>query len=90
MSRTIRIRFLRRPDNHRVWIFAEDVSREFERSGLGVYPMSDADTVVDRIVITKIHARELRRALRLVEDLLAKHHFADDATVEHGSSASLE
>jgi hypothetical protein len=90
MSREIRIKFRRRPDSHNVWIFAEDLSRAFERTGLGLYPMSDADAVVDLIVVTKIHARELKRALSLTEDLLAKHYFTNDVIVEHGSSAIFE
>ncbi len=90
MSRMIKIRFPRRSDSHIVWIFAEDLSREFERSGLGLYPMSEADAVVDLIVISRFTPRELKRALRLTEDLLAKHYFANDAIVELGPSTSPE
>jgi hypothetical protein len=84
MSRTIRISFPKRPESLRAWIFAEDLSREFSESGLGNYPMAEADSVIDRIEITGIRARDAKRALELVRKTLARHNLEGDAIVELG------
>jgi hypothetical protein len=66
--------------SHKVWIFAEDLSRAMTRTGLGVYPMADADQIVGRLRITSVHGKKLRRAVRLVQECLDRHFLSASIT----------
>jgi hypothetical protein len=61
--------------DHRVWIFAEDLSRSLGE--LGTLPMSEADSVADTLVVKKIRKRRLRRCRAFIEKLLDKHFLAN-------------
>ena len=77
MPRAITVRFPKGSESHRIWICCEDLSRTMSESGLGVLPMSEADSVVDRILIKEIKARQLKRCLSVVMQVLDRHHFYD-------------
>jgi hypothetical protein len=81
MSRTIEVIILGEEPSHKLWIFAEDLSRVITTSGLGHYPMTEADQIVDRLHITSIHARKLRQTKRLVQDVLDRHFLSASTTL---------
>jgi hypothetical protein len=77
MAKSIAIQFAKGNDSHRTWICCEDLSRVLTDTGLGSLPMSEADAVVDRIIIKQIPTRKLKRCRAVVMDILDKHHFHD-------------
>jgi hypothetical protein len=61
--------------------FAEELSLIIERGEWGRFPMAEADATTDRILVTNIRARQLRRVVVLINDLLHKHYLLDFASV---------
>jgi hypothetical protein len=59
MSRLVEPSFSDKADRLKVWIFAEDLSRELEASGLGFLPMREADAVKNFLRIRDFCAFEL-------------------------------
>jgi hypothetical protein len=49
--------------------------------GLGSLPMSEADSAVDVLVVTKIRTSRIRRCRRFIETLLEKHFLKDDCEI---------
>jgi len=81
MARTLSIIFPEPPDTHRIRNFAEDLSTALAaEQRLGVLPMAQADTAVDRVSVVDIPARQFTRTATLVRKLLAAHNYGD-ATV---------
>jgi hypothetical protein len=66
-------------ESHKLWIFAEDLSRSLGE--FGTLPMSEADTVVDVLVVTKIRRAGIRRCRSFIERLLKKHFLTDDCEI---------
>ena len=81
MTRSVSIVFQNPPSSHQVWIFAEELSLTIERGEWGRFPMAEADATTDRILITNIRARQLRRVEVLINDLLRKHYLNGCASV---------
>ena len=81
MSRLVSIVFRDAPSIHKVRNFAEELSLSIEREDLGLLPMDEADTAIDRVLVTTVHARKLRRAVELINKLLRKHYLQDSAVV---------
>ena len=79
MAKSVNIIFKNPPSSHQMWFFAEELSLVIERGNWGIYPMSDADAVTDRILVSNIRARQLRRVLGLINELLGKHCLKDCA-----------
>jgi hypothetical protein len=61
MSYVIELFVLETTDIGKAWIFAEDLSRELQKTGLGILPMAEADAVKDFLRIRDIQARKLKR-----------------------------
>ena len=81
MSRSVSIIFRDAQDIHKVRNFAEELSLTIERGEWGRFPMDEADATTDRILVTDIHARQLRRVEVLINDLLRKHFLNGCASV---------
>jgi hypothetical protein len=86
MSRLIELSFSDKADSFKVWIFAEDLSRELEASGLGFLPMVEADAVKSSLRIREIKARELNRCVELVDKLIDRHYMREHVTVQQGKA----
>jgi hypothetical protein len=82
MSRSIELSISHQAESDKVWIFAEDLSRELEASGLGVLPMAEADAVTDFLQIREIKASKLKRCVELVNRLIDKHYLREHVTVQ--------
>ncbi len=82
MSRRVIISFDQESGLHRVRNFAEELSLALRRQGVGSLPMEQADTTTDRLEITAIPARKLRRLLAFTMRLLVKHHLDKEAALE--------
>jgi hypothetical protein len=75
----------RTAESFKLWIFAEDLSRSLGE--LGSLPMSEADGVVDVLIVTKIRRARIRRCRAFIEQLLEKHFLKDACEiVEQGQS----
>jgi hypothetical protein len=79
MARTIEITFVDTAGLHRVQNFAEELSLKL--GDLGELPMEQADTAINRVVVSKIAKRDLGRCRQLVVQLLAKHMMTAEATL---------
>jgi hypothetical protein len=79
MSRTIEITFVETAGVHRVRNFAEELSLNL--GDLGDLPMEQADTAINKVVVSKIAKRDLGRCKQLVVRLLAKHMMMAEATL---------
>jgi hypothetical protein len=86
VSRSVDIEIRASAGSHRIWIFAEDLSRSLTSSGLGVLPMAEADAVTTHLRITAIKKRNLRRCIALVEKLLDEHHMRNEVVVSEGGA----
>jgi hypothetical protein len=83
MSRLIELSISGKADSSKTWIFAEDLSRELQASGLGVLPMAEADAVKDLLQIREIKARKLKRCSEIVDVLIDRHYMREHVTVRH-------
>jgi hypothetical protein len=79
MAKTIEISFPPSSGIHRVRNFAEELSLSL--GDLGELPMEQADAAATKVVVSKIHGRDLARCRRLVAQLLEKHLLAGEASV---------
>ena len=66
-------------DLHKLRNFAEDLSQSL--GDLGTLPMSEADTAVDVLIVTKVRRARIRRCRRFIEKLLEKHFLSDDCEI---------
>ena len=66
---------------HRIRNYGEALSRAMPEIG-GCLPMEEADRATDRLVITAIPARKLKRVLAFAAQLLRNHHLDTEATLE--------
>ena len=66
-------------DSHKIWIFAEDLSRTLGE--LGTLSMDDADKVADILLVTKIRSRHLGRCRQHIEKLLQRHFLDNDCEI---------
>ena len=66
---------------HIVRNFAEELSLKITNEELGFLPMIEADKAIDRVKVTAIHSRKLKRALVLINLLLERHFLTTDAVV---------
>lgn len=82
MSRSIELSISHQAESSKVWIFAEDLSRELEASELGVLPMAEADAVDDFLQIREIKASKLKRCIELVNRLIDKHYLREHVRVQ--------
>lgn len=82
MSRLIELDISERADSSKTWIFAEDLSRELQVSGLGVLPMAEADAVENKLQIREIKASKLKRCRELVDKLIDRHYMREHVTVQ--------
>ena len=82
MSRAIELSFSDKADSFKVWIFAEDLSRELERSELGFLHMTEADAVTNFLRIREIKASKLKRCVELVDKLVDKHYMREHVTIQ--------
>jgi hypothetical protein len=78
MARSIKLTFQIR-DVHKIRNFAEDLSRSL--GDLGVLPMHEADAAIDSVIVTKVHANQLRRCRGFVDRLLERHRLINDCDV---------
>ena len=81
MARRILISFDPEAGVHRIRNYAEALSRALPEIG-GCLPMEHADRAIDRVEITAIPARRLKRVLAFAARLLADHHLEAEATLE--------
>ena len=81
MARCILISFDPEAEIHRVRNYAEALSRSVPEIA-SCLSMDEADRATDRLVITAIPARRLKRVLAFAARLLADHHLDTEATLE--------
>jgi hypothetical protein len=84
MSRFIKLSISERADSFKTWIFAEDLSRELQVSGLGVLPIVEADAVKNMLQVREIKASKLKRCRELVDELIDRHYMREHVTVKQG------
>jgi hypothetical protein len=77
MARTIEITFPESSGFDRVRNFAEELSLALGE--LGELPMEQADTATTKVVVSRIHKRDLGRCRQLVVYLLEKHLMRSEA-----------
>lgn len=70
---------------HRIRNFAEHLVWPLHRDGLGVLSMDDADRTIDKIRISGIRTRMLRRSIAFIEKEIVEQGFSGDATITHGT-----
>jgi hypothetical protein len=79
MARTIEITFPESSGLHRVRNFAEELSLTLGE--LGVLPMDQADAAITKVVVSKIHKRDVGRCRQLIQRLLEKHLMESEAAI---------
>ena len=78
MARRVLISFNPEAGVHRIRNYAEALSRAIPEIG-GCLAMEEADRATDRLVITAIPARRLKRVLAFAAQLLKDHHLDAEA-----------
>ena len=82
MTRRILIQFPDRTDDgdygllHRVRNLGEDLYRTFRDSGLGQLDLDQIDRTINTLVIDKVKAKQVTRAVKLIEKV-TEAHFQD-------------
>ena len=81
MARTVEITFREssRIHVHRVRNFAEE--RSLALGTLGELPLDQADTATTKVVVSKVHKRDVGRCKQLVGRLLKKHLLMGEVTI---------
>jgi hypothetical protein len=85
MPRWIEITFRGTADVHRVRNLAEQLSWRLAQEDLGFLSGDDADAATDKMRITRVRAKRLRRALAFIKDVIVEHGFSGDAVIVAGS-----
>lgn len=92
MSRWIKVTFHDTSDTHKLRNCTEDMSLAIDQSPYGTLPFDEAGEigfVRDHVRIVNVPARQLRRAIVFVEQLLAKHFYDGSTTITTGSMQEL-
>jgi hypothetical protein len=79
MAKAIQIAFPESSGIHRVRNFAEELSSTL--GDLGDLPMEQADAATTKIIVSRIHARDLGSCRQFVIRLLERHLMAAEATI---------
>jgi hypothetical protein len=85
MARQIVINFDMGPDRfsdiHRIRNFGEDLYRHSRDDGWASIAIADVDRATDQLKISVRSARRIRRAVQMIEKLLAQHSLSEMASV---------
>ena len=81
MARRVLISFDPEAEVHRIRNYTEVLSRAIPEIG-GCLSMEEADRATDRLAITAIPARKLKRVLAFAARLLRDHHLDTEATLD--------
>lgn len=72
-------------DVHRIRNFAEYLVRPLHEKGLGLLTMDEADRAIDKIRISGVRTRGLRRSIAFIKEQIVEHGFSGDTTIEFGT-----
>jgi hypothetical protein len=91
MSRWIKVTFHDTSDTHKLRNCTEELSLTIGE--FGVLPFDEAGEigfVRDYVRIVNVRARQLRRVIAFVEELLAQHFYDGSTTITSGSMRELD